>query len=102
MNKHEVNEGIQEQSSDEVIAYDVTTTPWGGSPSSVTVKAYDEKTGTDVTATILPVNSPTVLGDVITLSPLRALTVLHIYRIEVKFTSAGQVLELYFRIQCTF
>lgn len=102
MNEHEVLEGILKQSSDEVVSYSVTTTPWGSSPSSVSVKAYDEKTGGDVTTTILPVNTTSVSGDVITLSPLRALTVLHIYRVEVKFTVAGQTLEFYFRVQCVF
>ena len=84
------------QGVDEIIAYTLTTTPWGSSPSSVSVAVKDVTAGaaaTDVTNTVMPTNSPTVSGDVITLSPLKLLTDSHKYRVEVKFTCSGNVLE---------
>jgi len=36
-----------------------------------------------------------VSGDVITLPPLRAMTVGHRYRAEIKFTAGGNTLEAY-------
>jgi hypothetical protein len=89
------------QTPDEQLAYSVTTTPWGSTPSSVAVKAYDEDDGSDVTSVVFPTNSPSVSGDVITLSLLRALTVSHSYRIDVKFTdSDSNIWELFFIVRC--
>lgn len=99
----EAKEGVQGQGAEERIAYTITTTPWGGTPTSVSAKAFDVTAGkrTDVTSTVFPTNSPSVAGDVITLSLLRALTVGHRYRVEVQFTSAGNLLEPYFFVDCT-
>jgi len=80
------------QGEDEAIPYFFDSTPWGINPSAVSVKVFDVTDATqtadwdDVTTTVMPVNSPSVAGNVITLSKLRALTDGHIYRIEVKFT----------------
>jgi hypothetical protein len=98
--RREVTEGIQDQSSSEEIVYSITTTNWGSDPSSVSVVAYEEGNSEPVTATVFPVNSPIIVDDVITLSPLKALTVGKTYRIEVKFTISLSVLECYFRVQC--
>ena len=91
----EVIESPIDQGIDEVISYSLTTTPWGSTPSSPAVVVYDITNGTytDVTTTVMPVNIPTIDGDVITLSPLRGLTANQKYRIEVKFTSGGNVFE---------
>jgi len=97
----EVIEGEQLQSADEEISYSITTTPWGSSPTSVAVVAYDVDAGnTAVTTTVFPTNSPSVLGDVITLSPLKALTKGKTYRIEVKFTCGANKFEPYFYVRC--
>jgi len=96
----EVSEGQREQSADEEIIYTLTTTPWGSSPTNVAVTAYDESRKSVVTSTVFPANSPTVDGDVITLSPLKALIKGHIYRVEVKFTSGGNIYEAYFNVKC--
>lgn len=96
--KREVTQGTIKQGVDESIAYTLTTTPWGSSPSSVSVVVYDVTAGsanTDVTSTVMPTNSPSVSGDVITLSPLKLLTLDHKYRVEVKFTCSGNVFEAY-------
>lgn len=89
------------QGIDEEIAYQLTTTNWGSSPSSVSVKVYDIAGGgyTDVTSTVMPTNSPSVNGDVITLSALKLLTYGKTYRVEVKFTCSGNVFEAYCEIQ---
>ncbi len=100
MSKLEVVEGIQEQSSTEELIYSITTTPLGSSPSSVVVVAYLEGPETDVTSTVFPTNSPSVVGDVITLSPMKALTKGNTYRVEVKFTSGSNKWEPYFRVKC--
>lgn len=89
--------GIREspiaQGTSESIPYALTTTPWGGAPTVVSITVYDitdttdEVDWTDVTDTVMPVNSPSVLGDVITFSPLKFLTDGHIYRAEINFTT---------------
>jgi hypothetical protein len=98
----EVKEGRQAQGTEEQIAYTVTTTPWGSTPTSISVKVWDVTRGKrlDVTSTVMPTNSPTASGDVITLSLLKLLTVGHTYRVEVKFTASGNVFEPYFFVEC--
>jgi hypothetical protein len=60
------------------------------------VKAYDESEGLDdVTSTVLS-GSASVAGDVITLPTVKSLTEGHRYRIEVKFTVSGSVMEAFF------
>jgi hypothetical protein len=100
MTKHEVAEGLKEQTSSEEVVYDITTTPWGSSPSSVAVVAYLEGPETVVTTTVFPVNSPSVSGDVITLSPLKSLVKGNTYRVEVLFTIGTEKLECFFRVKC--
>jgi hypothetical protein len=100
MAKHEVVEGLQEQTSSEEVIYSITTTNFGSSPSSVTAAAYEVGPETDVTTTVFPTNSPSVVGNVITLSPLKLLTKGKTYRIEVKFTSGSNIFECYFRVKC--
>lgn len=93
----EVVQGSQSQGEDEQIVYTIDTANWGGTPTSpaVVVKKSD---GTDVTATVMPTNSPSVSDDVITLSTLKLLTAGIVYRVEIKFTSGGNVLECYFHV----
>lgn len=97
MINRQIVESPMPQGVDEQIAYTLTTTPWGSSPGSVVVVVKDVTTATvsDVTTTVMPVNSPSVLGDVITLSPLKSLTVDKVYRVEVKFTCSGNVFEAF-------
>lgn len=96
MSGRAVIEGRLFQGADEQIAYTLTTTPWGSSPSGVAVKAFDVTDGakTDVTATVLS-GAASVSGDVITLPRLVDLTARHVYRLEVQFTSGGNVFEAY-------
>lgn len=88
-----VRESPIPQGVDEKIPYRLTVTPWGSSPTNVSVVVFDitdtedEADWTDVTATVLPTNEPSILGDVITISKLQALTDGHIYRMEITFTT---------------
>jgi len=93
-----VAEGLQYQGIEEQIIYSLTTTNWGSSPTSPSVKAYDETAAyADVSATVLS-GSPSVAGDAITLPTVKSLTADHRYRIEVQFTVGGNVFEAYFVI----
>ncbi len=100
MSALEVVGGKLYQGVDERIAYSITTSNWVSSPTSPSVKAYDEQDGSDVTSTVYPTNSPSVSGDVISLSLLRALTLGHTYRIEVQFTVGTSIYEPYFKVEC--
>ena len=92
----QVQESPLVQGEDEAITYTLTTTPWGSSPSSSAVKAYDITDGgeTDVSGTVLN-GSPSEVGDVITLPSVESLTAGKRYRIDVKFTAGGNTLEAY-------
>ena len=95
----EIAEGIVSQGVDEEIVYTLTTTPWGSSPATVSIKVYDVTLGyTDVTSTVMPTGSITASGDVLTFPKLKALTARHLYRIEPKFTAGGNVWEPYFEV----
>ncbi len=97
----EVQQGIQKQSADEELAYKITTTNYGSTPTSISVVVYDEQTNTDVTATVMPAGAHSVAVNVITLKPLKLLTKGHSYRVEVKFTdSDANVWEPYFIVKC--
>lgn len=89
----EINESPRPQGADEKIAYTVTTTPWGSSPSTPSVVVKDD-TGADVTATVTS-GSTTVAADVITLLFIQTLTAGEVYRVEIKFTSGGNVFECF-------
>ena len=96
----EVKEGVQLQGADEIIAYELTTTPWGTSPTSVAVTLWDITSAAWVekTTTMLS-GSASVAGDVITTPLVTGLTAGNIYRLEVKFTTGGNTLEAYAVIQ---
>lgn len=95
----EVAEGTQHQSKDEILLYKITTTNWVSSPTTPTAVATDENTGQAVTDTVLD-GSATADGDVITLPKLKALTVGHTYRIEVKWLVGVLAYECFFRVRC--
>jgi len=97
---HEVDEGTQYQSADEIIVYKITTTNWVSDPTSPSVAVYQMSTDTDVTSTVMPINSPSVSGDEIRLSPLKSLTVGETYRVEVKFVVDDNTYECYFKVKC--
>lgn len=90
-NSRRIIESPLYQGEDEEIAYTLTTTPFASDPSSpvVTVKDAD---GEDVTADYTT-GSASVAGDVITTPTILDLVADTQYRLEIKFTSGGNVLE---------
>jgi len=99
--KRDVTQGRQSQHASEEVIWSLTTTNVGSSPSSQSCKVYDLTNGSaDVTSTVMPTNSPTVSGDVITLSPLKLLTAGQIYQVEVTYTTGGSVIVQPFVVIC--
>jgi len=94
----EIKESPWRQGADERRVYALTTTPWGSSPTSVTVTIYPlgaynakgaESSATNMTGTV------SVVGDVIETPTIHSLTPGVNYRVEWKFTIDGNVLEAY-------
>lgn len=100
MSKLEVEQGLLQQSADEILVYTITTTNTVSDPTSPACVAIDETTGETVTSTVFPSNTATASGDVITTDYLKLLTKGHIYRIEVKFVVGSATYECYFRVEC--
>lgn len=92
MSVREIIESPWEQGSEEVRAYTLTTTPWGGSPSTPVVKLYTLADLTDVSATNLS-GSASIAGDVITTPAVVSLTAGVRYRLEIKFVTGGRTEE---------
>lgn len=93
---------LEEQGQDESKTYEITILPAGSAPSSVVVTAYDvaeDGTVTDVSSTVLS-GTPVTVEDVITTPAVIDLTADHLYRIEIKFSSGGNVYEPFLLIQC--
>lgn len=88
-------DGDVRQGTAERVAYSITTTPWGSSPSNVVVTVVDAIDGSTVTSSVTT-GSPTVVGDVITLPLLHSLTAGHVYRVNVRFVSGANTFEPYF------
>lgn len=84
------------QGADEQIAYTLTTTPWGSSPTSVAVTlfSYSGTAYTDVSSTLLS-GTASVSGDIITLPKVINLVADTRYRLEIKFTSGSNIFEPY-------
>ena len=78
------------QGVDEEIPYGLTITPWGASPTSISVVLKDVN-GVDVSTTHLS-GVATVSGNVITLPVLKDLVADTWYRLEVKYTLSGNTI----------
>jgi hypothetical protein len=81
------------QGANERIAYKLTTTPWGSSPTSPVVKIFDQ-TGVDKSSTNLS-GSPSVTGDVITTPLVIALQSSVQYKLTINFVVSGNTMEAY-------
>lgn len=101
MTNRQIKESPLTQGEDEILTYSLTTTPWGSDPEDVEITVWDVTDKAtpddweDVTASVMPVGEPSVVGDVITFPPLENLTDGHIYRIEVQFTCGANTFEPY-------
>jgi hypothetical protein len=96
----EVVEGVQVQGEDEEIAYTLDISDVGTNPTHITVVAKNTATDQDVSATVLEGDPSLVSPTLIKLPVLKSLTRAQEYRIEIKFTVMGQVLEHYFIVEC--
>lgn len=85
-----VNEGAQEQQYREALSYGLTTTPWGSSPTSISMIVTDitDDFNRQVVTGTVTTGSPSAAGDVITLPKLGPLTRGHQYMAEVLFTTS--------------
>lgn len=93
MSIREVLEGKQAQGTTESVIYKVDVTNWGATPTSPTVVAYDSR-GRVVTTQLFPTNSPSVSGNVITLSACGPVYLDEDYLVVVKFTLGGNGLAV--------
>ena len=100
--KHEVMQGLQTQTSTERIPYSVNFEAWPieGEITNPVVEVFNEAGEEDVTASVMPINSPTIEGAVVKLSLLYGLKRGNTYRVEVAVKSGAMVLEGYFRVKC--
>lgn len=82
------------QGVNEKVTYLLDTTEWGGSPTSVIVKAYEiTRAGlVDVSGTVLNGNA-SVTDNVITLPLVENLESGKVYRIDIRFTSGANRFE---------
>lgn len=97
--KLQIHETGLKQGADEEIPYQLTTTNWGSSPSSVSVTAYDMSDSFAVVTDDILDGDPSISDDVITLPIVKSLTRGHKYRIEIMFTTGGIILECYFELE---
>lgn len=94
MNKNDrrIRESPLYQGVDEIISYTLSTTPWGGSPSSPTLTVYDFSDNSDVTATVTS-GALVVSGDDITTPAFLNLANGTHYRLELTFVIDGNTFE---------
>lgn len=87
------------QGEDEIIPYSLTTTPWLSAPTGVVVTVRDANNNyADVTSIVMPINTPTVSGDVIYMSPLKLLAAGHLYVVGMIFSAGGLTEEAYLEV----
>jgi hypothetical protein len=100
-NIREFKESPMEQGTDERLAYRLTTTPWGSSPSNPVATLYSVANGayTDVTATNMT-GSSSAVGDVITTPLIHSLAAGTEYRLEIQFVVSGNTFEPFGTINC--
>ena len=79
------------QGEDEEIVYSLTTTPWESDPTAASTVVKDS-TGTDVTDLVTS-GVTSISGDVIKTPTIKNLTADEEYRLEIKFTAAGNIFE---------
>lgn len=87
-----------EQGADEVIAYTIDTTPWGGSPSNPS--SVIKVDGVDESATYMN-GSASVDGDDVITKAVQNLVKGARYRLEVSFEISGNTFEAYGDILCS-
>lgn len=99
----EVNESPLFQGANESLAYNLTVTPWGSTPTSITTTLYDitdAENPSDVT-TAKTAGSASVAGDIITTKRLTSLVLGNTYKLTTRFTdSASNTWEAFAIFYC--
>ena len=94
-----VVQGIQRQGIDESVIYNVTTTPWGSSPTTCSMGVWERVTGVWTNCTTATTTGAlSTFGDVITLPQILSLNEGHTYRVITEFITGGQSLSCYFDV----
>lgn len=97
--EREVVERLQEQGVNESVVYKVDTLNWGGTPTSPDFDVFNESDfDTSLKATMAP-GAATVDTDQVILPAISGGTEGETYRVFVSFTSNGNQLEGYFRVE---
>ena len=99
MTTRAVVEATQRQGIDEIVTYNITTTPWGTSPTTCSLGMWERISGcwTNVT-TDTTTGTILTVGDIITLPGIKSLEEGHTYRAITVFTASGNMLSCYFDI----
>ena len=98
---HEVIQGQQSQTTSEQISYSIDVGLWGVAPTAISVNVVDLSDGSvDVTSTVMPSGSMNVIGNIITLPKLKALTAGVLYQIRVIFDIGGNRFEARIPVLC--
>ena len=94
----EIKQSPQPQGVNEIVAYTLDTTPWGGPPDALSsaVKVIDITKGgwRVVTPTVMP-GSSSEAGAIITTPALKLITAGRDYRVEIQWTLLGNTLEAF-------
>lgn len=98
-NTREVKEGLISQGTTEAWKYSFDTAPVSGTAAGTpTLTVYDEKDGSDVTATVVS-GTCTLIGTTITTGIISALRLARTYKCVVRWdVGGGQFRSRYFRI----
>ena len=101
-NSREVLEGLQRVGQNESVIFQISTTNWGGTPTSPTHDVFNvEDLTTSVKSTVMS-GSPSVSTDDVILPAFNSGTVGETYIVIVGFTSGGNTLEAWFKITVEF
>ncbi len=102
MSEIEVQEGLRFQHPDEIIVRTVTfANVTSGTVVSPVVLVFDEHDNDkDVTTTVMPTNSPSVVSPIVTLSELKLLVERHTYRVEVLADDGTNTFVSIHRVRC--
>ena len=103
MSSREIVESPVEQGEDEVVAYSITTTPWGSgtlSATSVTLWDVTERTWVDKSSTMLS-GSVSSTSNTMTSKQVTGLVAGRTYRLEFLFDIDSNTFQAYMIIEAT-
>jgi len=102
MSHREIVQGLQVVGIDERPKFSLDVTNWGSNPSGVSFVCYKwvSTDWVDATGACFPTGSVSSSGNVITLPVFIPQAIGDNYRIEIKFTIGGSVLEAYALVDC--